>query len=157
MDAYPEEAEALYNRLIEELYFDHPSGELGETKLLLYKCSFAYMCMNYVCNVGNYYPHNDTSHFIGEMQLSKRGQAIYYLMGEESIEWETETGLPDTGIKEEMLYGLLEKYRKHWGVKIKEKYTSEQDLLNLFGGLFGDYSPSGSDVFLKALDFVHSL
>jgi hypothetical protein len=155
LDAYQGESRRFYIKLLKQLEIQKPTIRVLKVRHKLMEYAFAYLCMDYLERVGDYYPHEDIPLFIEEMGLNQHLPEIYLLMLKEGIPVEIddiETLHP--GYFED----LIIKYRKEWGRLLKAKYKNEVQLMAVFSdGIFGKNAPYGFEVADRAMGFVQEL
>ena len=124
LDAYQDESEAFFYSVTEDLSeFRENKLILLDRKLELKKAAFAYLCMDYIVDVGNYSAHEDFPLFAKEMGYDDEINDWYYLFGVEGIEW-NEADADEYGYTafETMLEELILKYKEEWGAYFKGKF-----------------------------------
>lgn len=157
LDAYNDEAENLYDVLIEKVGYNE--NDNPELKNDIVKSAFAYIIMRYLNLVADYYEHEDFTLFCNEMQFDYNKNYYYFLLGQEQIKWDIDFDEDnDPEAFEIVINTLINHYKNWWSEKLKTNLSNNK-IISLFSDeIFGDEPLTrGADMFDKLREFIDEL
>jgi hypothetical protein len=128
LDNYASPSESLFMKLSKSKGFPSLVSTHGLLKVKLLKLSFVHFISQYINSVNRFYFNNDISEWLKEMEVEKFEQELFYLLGQENVEWVNSPSERLTDMAETL---VLNQYNNFWQNLFKKKYKNGMALHEL--------------------------